>query len=638
MMFAALVFDRDPLRMEDLPFGVIRWIQSAGGFATVGLILFLLLGLPRWRSQDRASVPGWMSGLFMGATGLSFLSYIGFGLSLLAFMGKDPFTSRGPLIAGILLTVASASAIVAVIVPFLTNVVRMRVRRIFALAKLSFKEAIRRRVLYAFSAILLVFLFATWFVDSKPADQVRTYVSIVSAATTYLLMATALFLVPFSIPTDIKQQTIHTIVTKPVERFEIVLGRFFGFLALMTIVLIVMTGLSLLYVLREINPDAAAESLKARVPVYGFLSYENTDNERVGVNVGREWEYRSYITRPSPGQQPPTARWDFPAVPANLADRKEVRCEYTFDVYRTTKGDEGRAVYCTFRLFTWRFKKGNDDLFRSEREKRRKESQISDADLNNELAEKYGYFELNSQPVEDYRTLHFNIPGGLFKNLNAADPERESELKASREIKVPLRTRVVCDSATQFVGMARYDFYLRLDDTSAGNDRARFAINFFKGAFGLWLQLAVLIGIAVALSTYLNGVITFLVAQVLLFGGLGREFVESVAFGRNAGGGPVESMVRITRRELTGSSMADSASISDQIVTGSDEAFRWFVRRVIEVIPDIDRYDLTNYVAEGFDISFTQMGLEFLLMCGYLLPWAVLSYYLIRWREVASSS
>ena len=45
---------------------------------------------------------------------------------------------------------------------------------------------------------------------------------------------------------------------------------------------------------------------------------------------------------------------------------------------------------------------------------------------------------------------------------------------------------------------------------------------------------------------------------------------------------------------------------------------------------------LTSYVAEGFNISAAQMGMDFLLLVGYLLPWAVLAYYLIRWREIAN--
>ena len=46
----------------------------------------------------------------------------------------------------------------------------------------------------------------------------------------------------FNIPNDIKNQSIHTIVTKPVEKLEIVLGRFLGFAMLLTIGLAVVTA------------------------------------------------------------------------------------------------------------------------------------------------------------------------------------------------------------------------------------------------------------------------------------------------------------------------------------------------------------------------------------------------------------
>lgn len=632
-MFAALVFDRDPLRAEDLPAGLMQWLQSAGGFATVGLVLFLLLGLPRLTKEERDRIPGWMKSLFLVSAVLSAIGYVVFAIVGLANINSDP-NSAGPIWAFRILAFAAGCAIVPVITPFLLGVSKMRFRRIYALAKLSFKEAIRRRVLYAFSGMLLVFLFASWFVPSDHKDQVRTYVGVVFAAMTYLMLFTALLVSAFSIPQDIRQQTIHTIVTKPVERFEIVLGRFFGFLALMTVVLVAMTGVSLLYVFRGIHPEAAAESLEARVPLYGDLRFENTDSERQAVNVGREWEYRSYISKPLPGQATQFACWDFPSLPGSLGKRDEVRCEYSFDVYRTTKGDEGRDVFCIFRFSTWRFKKGNEEAFRKEREALLKTG-APEAKVNNDLAEKYGFFELPGQPVTDYRTLALYVPGGLFKNAVAADPERESELKSLGTPKVPLTVRVACDSPTQYVGMARYDLYFRLDDSSGGQT-SRFAFNFFKGAFGLWLQLALIIGVTVCLSTYLNGVITLLVTAVLFFGGLGRNFVQEVAIGKNVGGGPVEAMVRMTRRELSGASFADSASIGDQIVSKSDDAFRLAVRLIINIIPDVERYDLSAYVAEGFNISWVQMGLVLLMLVGYLLPWGVLAYYLLHWREIAN--
>jgi hypothetical protein len=67
-----------------------------------------------------------------------------------------------------------------------------------------------------------------------------------------------------------------------------------------------------------------------------------------------------------------------------------------------------------------------------------------------------------------------------------------------------------------------------------------------------------------------------------------------------------------------------------------DEAFRWFLRRFLNLIPDVDLFDWTEHVAEGFDIAVSDLGLNLLLLAAYLVPWFVLAYYLMRSREVAA--
>ena len=53
-------------------------------------------------------------------------------------------------------------------------------------------------------------------------------------ATSYLVLLLALFLSSLSLPADIKNRTLHTVVTKPVRPSEIVLGRILGFAAVGT--------------------------------------------------------------------------------------------------------------------------------------------------------------------------------------------------------------------------------------------------------------------------------------------------------------------------------------------------------------------------------------------------------------------
>jgi ABC-type transport system involved in multi-copper enzyme maturation permease subunit len=630
----AMVIERDPLRLQDAPAAFVYWVQVAGGFAAVGLVLWLVFGLTGMRPVDRARIPRWQSRLFLAGVVVAGLFYA--PLVFARFIKSERFLSA-------CLTGGGAGALLAVGLPFVVHLSKMRPGRVWALAKLSFKEAIRRRVLYVFSFLLLVFLFASWYIPSKAENQLRTYVWVVYIAMTVLLLLPAVLLTAFSIPADIRHQTIHTIVTKPVERFEIVLGRFLGYLALMTVVLAVMTAFSLLYVVRGVNPEAAAESLKARDPLYGDLTFENTSKGKESEkaeNVGREWEYRSYISGPTGERNKPPqfAAWKFADLPAGLAGRPRVRCEFSFDIYRTTKGQENKGVSCAFYLQTWRFRPGDKADYDKDRKGLEKAvPRKSEAEIDDELAEKYGYFEVPGKDVTDFHTLSIDVPGGLFRNAGRPDEGRRRELLAGgRQPPAPLTVRVKCNSVTQYVGMAKYDLYLCQDDPAGGAERRLFALNFFKAAFGLWLRLALMIAVAVALSTYLSGVISLLVTLLLYAGGWwARDFIKNLAQGQNVGGGPFESLVRMTRREQGVMPMEETAVKT--VATFSDDIFRWFVRHILlNVIPDVDRFDLTRNVAEGFNISGGQMLTTSLLLAAYLLPWAVLGYYLMKWREVAS--
>src|SRR5205807_168850 len=80
----------------------------------------------------------------------------------------------------------------------------------------------------------------------------------------------------------------------------------------------------------SLDPDAKYESFKARDPLYGTtLEFEGTDDPTKGTNVGKEWDYRTYISgQMAPGQADQFAVWNFADVPAYLAKRDKVRCEF----------------------------------------------------------------------------------------------------------------------------------------------------------------------------------------------------------------------------------------------------------------------------------------------------------------------
>ncbi len=684
IMFAVLTFERDPMRIQDVPASLTTWIQSAGGWAACGVALWLLSGYPRMRPEARARIVPWQKTIFL--TGV-LVALVAYGLALAAtLIGLIPrFHEGSAKYQSIGLTIGGAGAIVAAGLPFAISLSALRFRRIWALARLSFKEAIRNRVLYGFSAMLLILLFGSWFIPYKAEYQVRNYVGVVFEAMKILLLVTAIIIAAFSIPTDIRRQTIHTITTKPVERFEIIVGRFLGFTGLMTLVLLLMTSVSVVYVLREVDPAAAEESLKAREPLYGNLHFVNADDPNKGINVGREWDYRGYITPAAQNREGASAIWDFPSVPRSLADRDKVRCEFAFDIYRQTKGFENRGVSCTFEFQTANFSDRDKDAYNADLSRWRSKNNLlsakdvedwltsyrarlasqanppsesdisarvdkkrarltakhlpqedppkyslSDADIENELADEYGYYVEPAKALTDYHTLFIDVPGGLFRNAFQGTPAHPD---------APLlqtRVSVTKQDITQYVGMAKYDLYWRLDDpfSSPYAQKAAFAMNFYKGAFGLWLRLCLVIGLAVALSTYLSGVISMLVASMLYLGGGAIDFIQSIGQGTAPGGGPMEALVRLANRQIALIPLEEGATAT--LATSTDVVFRWFIRRVLDLIPDVARYDLTAYVGEGFNIPLTQLFLDFGALALYLLPWIVLAYYLLKWREIAA--
>jgi ABC-type amino acid transport system permease subunit len=149
-------------------------------------------------------------------------------------------------------------------------------RRIFALARLAYKEAIRRRVLVVVGLFVVGLLFAGWYLDPRSSDPARLYISFVLTATNYLILLLALFISTFSLPADIKSRTIYTIVTKPVRATEIVLGRMIGFVAVGTLMLVPMAIASYFFVTRGLRHDHEVVDIKdlGNGRFEGKLSYD----------------------------------------------------------------------------------------------------------------------------------------------------------------------------------------------------------------------------------------------------------------------------------------------------------------------------------------------------------------------------
>ena len=183
----------------------------------------------------------------------------------------------------------------------------------------------------------------------------------------------------------------------------------------------------------------------------------------------------------------------------------------------------------------------------------------------------------------------------------------------------------------QMVGVAQPDFYLLAYEMP-------FWANFLKGMVGMWCTDMLVLGVALACSTYLSSVISFLGTMFLFVTGLNLEYLREVAEKRVDGGGPMESLIRIATVMPVAAKLEESPTTS--VVHMTDDFFSWWVGRILNLLPDVNRHDLHQYVANGFDIGWFDVLLldNFLPLAAYLAPWLVVAYYLMKYREIANPS
>jgi ABC-type transport system involved in multi-copper enzyme maturation permease subunit len=651
-MFASFIIENEPLQWSTAPRAIAAWVQDVGVVATVALTVCAIVFLIRW-AQRAPGVPRatpinlLVAALYVGAL----VCYVAFGLLVLA-LGVEPTGYYA--VQETALTAAGALAVAAAaVIPVLAVVRLVSGRRVWAIARLSIKEATRGRALWVFAILAVVFLFAGYFIPYRPEDQIRNYVALVFWAMTPLFLLMAALLGSFSIPQDVTRQTIHTVVTKPVERYEIVLGRFLGYAVLLTAGLFVLSSASLLYLWRGVTRQAAEESYKARVPVIPTeLTFHGTTDPRKGESVGREWDYRSYIRgRPPQAANLPKqfAVFAFGTLPADLGEGgAKVRFEYTFDIYRTTKQEKGKeGIICTMtfaagHLSVAEIERRVDQAARArtrlKREPVRGGPEDPEAALqqtDEKLAREHGVYEASGVPVVDYRTKYVEVPAAILQAIVKDQGESAAE-EGSPEGQVPALKVLVSvgedrASANQMLGLARRDLYVL-----AGQHP--FWLNFFKGIAGLWFTVLLVLGLAVACSTYLSGVISLLCTGFLFGAGVFRDYVLTIASGQAMGGGPTAAATRLFLNIPLGAPLEQTPTRA--LGEGIDQMYSWLLSFVLKLVPDVQRFDLTTYVANGFDIPLGQVLFldNFLPLVGYVVPWLVLAYYLINWREVANPS
>ncbi|MGZ0171869.1 MAG: hypothetical protein ACKVHE_20185 [Planctomycetales bacterium] len=471
-------------------------------------------------------------------------------------------------------------------------------RRVYAIAMLTFKESLRKKALLVFVVFAVLFMFASWFMASpsdRPDMQVRNYVAFVFIAINMLVLPVVLLLSCWGLPEDIRIRSLHTVVTKPVRRNEVVLGRMLGFASVGTMILLIMSTVGFIWIQRQVSDNV---ELYCRVPVYavagpeGVKFLDRTGNPGKGVNVGDVVETRSFIE----GGTRATGIWTFPLD----EEADTLKLESRFEAFRTFKGDMNRSIRVRYVLVN--------------------EEKSLRVPLPTFEVDEFGTNEMDiarKQTWTDEQTLE-KKEVDIYNDL--AVPSEDGTFGS-------LVVHVQCLDRAQYLGVSRGDFFIRLPDRS-------FTTGYIKAVIGVWLKVLIIVMSGVTASCFVKWpVATFLCFKVIVIGQVARGFLDKVLSGKQAGGGAAESVYRLLTH------MNDTAALPGNPLTTSilwfDHGLQHLLWMVKFIIPDLRSFGMSDWVARGFDVPWEGVMLPSLAITfGYFLPCVLLGYFSLSMREL----
>jgi len=540
----------------------------------------------------------------------------------------------------------------------MSELLRISPRRIWALARLAIKESFRRRVLVALVIFFLILLFAGWFLKTDYQQPSKLLFRFVLTATTYLVLLIALLVSAFSLPADIRSKTIHTVVTKPVRAGDIVLGRILGFTIVGTLLLVIMSVCSYVFVVRTLHHTHDVE----------INSLENTvdaDNHVIGKS-GRTTNndfhrHEVEMDAAGNGRAVSTYSHEHEITPIEGTGRTEYRISGPIGYLQARVPQYGRLRFLN-RQGTDAARGisvGNEWTYRSFIEGGSQAAAIWTFDGINAAAlrESEGRLYL---PVElivrVFRTYKGNIEQGIQGSLRVRNPdtglqsseeiftardasintfniptklyagEREVELLSDLVSKDGrLEVVVRCIDSAQYYGFAQPDCYLGHPDASP-------LWNYVKAQFGIWIQMVLVIAIGVTCSTLLNGPVAMLFTVSFILLGFFREFFVKVATGEQVGGGPVESLVRLVTQKNLITDLGDN--FGTRLMHATDSVLTSAMLSLAQVLPDFRAFSTVDYVAEGFNIPASQLAQDLTVTAAYVAGLFVIGYFFLRTREV----
>jgi hypothetical protein len=425
-------------------------------------------------------------------------------------------------------------------------------RRIWAVAVNTIKQAVRMKIAAVFIVLLLVLLplmaiSATG--DGTLKGRLQTFTRDSMSLVGLLLCLLTIVLSIYSVTSDIQQRQIYTVVTKPVRRFQILLGKLLGVILLNTVLLAIFSGV--IYTIVVLMPRFSRAAEVERAQAFNEFFTARTSITPPQIDVSNEVT-EAYKKLEAEGQL------------EELFEKGESRKRIIARLTRQMRLSK-RAVPVGGQLL-WEF------------------YNVRIRDPNEKLFVRFKYDVSENPPdlqvysdwrVGDYRQIRY----GQSTTPIHREPRRKDAVRTFQEIVVP--ADVVADDGYVAVGFLN----LRLNDTvvifpledglevlyKADN----FTANFLRAVLMLLCRLIFLACLGIMAATFLSFPVAILFCIVVFLTSICSTFI-------------IESF------DLLGENMG--------------VLYAYTVKLIVRLMPQFDRYDPLEYLVPGRLLSWSALG------------------------------
>lgn len=343
------------------------------------------------------------------------------------------------------------------------------------------------------------------------------------------------------------------------------------------------------------------DMFQARVRHIGsvrFLDRSGKNTSDKGINVGKEWEYFSYIEGGTFG----AAVFTFEGVNERMLNSDDqLPVEFNISVFRTYKGTITEGI------------RGNYYF------------------KNPETGARSIAIPFTAKEESDLRYIPRTLSN--FKS-DPQQPTLDLIEDLTTEDNGRLELWIQCVEPGQYFGVAKNTVYILEDNRS-------FLMNYIKCYIGIWFQVVLVITFGLVFSTFLNGPVALLGSFLALgYGSIAeavRGLARNVIFGEKTGwygGGPAEAMVRLFQQKNIMTELGDYGWV--KIIQSIDMAFAFMIYAFVNMLPDYSMFDTMGFVVDGYNIPLAVVLQQLITVIGFLVALVGVGYFFLKSKEIAS--